>query len=44
MENDIEIMKKVYLDRYDKDIVDSFGRIYLTDDLYLCPDGTIEED
>ena len=35
------INKKMYLDLYDINIIDCFDRIYLTDGLYLCKDGTL---
>ena len=35
---------ELYLELYDKDIVDVFGRIYMFDGVYLCPNGTYEVD
>lgn len=35
---------EMYLSLYDEEIVDSFGRIYISDGIYLCPNGKFEED
>ena len=35
---------ELYLELYSRDIVDEFGRIYLSDGIYLCPNGTYEVD
>jgi hypothetical protein len=35
---------ELYLELYDKDIVDAFGRIYISDGVYLCPNGKYEVD
>ena len=35
---------ELYLELYSRDIVDAFGRIYLSDGIYLCPNGTYEVD